>query len=43
MIVLASGVEGVVLQFINQIDQTINLSNLCVSVCYISFIYIINV
>lgn len=34
MIVLASGDEGVVLQFINQKDQDINLSNLCANVCY---------
>jgi len=35
MIVLASGDEGVVLQYINKVDRTINLSNLCVSIiCY---------
>lgn len=31
MIVLASGDDGVVLQFIDKIDRAINISNLCVS------------
>lgn len=35
MIVLASGDEGVVLQYIDKVDRTINFSNQCVSlICY---------
>lgn len=37
MIVLASGDEGVVLQFINQIDQTTGSPNLYVSIIYYIF------
>lgn len=39
MIVLASGNEGVVLQYIDQVDHAISISNLCVSLIY----YFLNV
>jgi len=39
MIVLASGDEGVVLQYIDQVDRAISISSLCVSLIY----YFLNV
>jgi len=43
MIVLASGDEGVVLQYIDQVDRAISISNLCVSLIFFfsMFIYYI--
>jgi len=38
MIILASGDEGVVLQFIDQINQTINCTKLTVSCIFIKII-----